>query len=80
MKLTGNINQLRTIVIAQIEEELKYCNPSDTPMVCKMISTPNGKKKIVDLILEYVGNAGQSISQAIVSIENETNPKTFLMQ
>jgi hypothetical protein len=80
MKLNSNINQLRTIVTAQIEEELKYCNPSDTPMVCKMISTPEGKEKIVELILEYVGNAGQSIAQAIVSIENETNPKTYLMQ
>jgi hypothetical protein len=45
-----------------------------------MISTSEGRKKIVDLILEYVGNSGQSIAQAIVSIDNENNPKTILLQ
>jgi hypothetical protein len=80
MKINTNIEQLRNIIIDRIHKELEYCNPNDTPMVCQMISTPSGKQKIVELILEYVGNSAQSISQAIVSIENETNPKTYLMQ
>ena len=79
-KQTQSVAELRAMTIIQIERELDYCNSNDTPIVCQMISTPTGRQKIVDLILEYVGNAGQSISQAIVSIEGENNPKTTLLQ
>lgn len=75
-----SIQELRAMTIVQIERELDFCNPNDTPMVCSMISTPEGRKKVVNLILEYVGNAGQTIAQAIVSIDNENNPKTMLLQ
>jgi hypothetical protein len=74
------IAELRALTINQIERELDYCNSNDTPTVCQMISTPKGRQKIVDLVLEYVGNAGQTIGQAIVSIEAENNPKTILLQ
>jgi hypothetical protein len=74
-----SISELRALTIVQIERELDYCNAEDTPIVCEMIGTPEGRKKIVDLMLEYVGNSGQTISQAIVSIDNEWNPKTMLI-
>ncbi len=51
--------------------ELEYCNEQDTPAVCQMIQTEEGKKQIVDLIVEYVGKRGISISDAIVAIERE---------
>ena len=38
-----------------------------------MISTEEGHEKIVKLVVEYVGKYGMSISEAIVSIENERN-------
>lgn len=79
-KQNQSIAELRAMTIIQIERELDYCNANDTPIVCQMISTPQGRQKIVDLILEYVGNAGQTISQAIVSIEAENNPKTIFCQ
>lgn len=79
-KSNQTIAELRAMTIIQIERELDYCNSNDTPTVCQMISTPQGRQKIIDLILEYVGNAGQTISQAIVSIEAENNPKTILLQ
>jgi formylmethanofuran dehydrogenase subunit E-like metal-binding protein len=64
-------------LIAQVEksanEELNFCNTDTTPLVCQMISTAEGREKIVDLIVEYVGTNGMSISEAIVAIENERN-------
>jgi len=80
MKNEHSIHELREMTKIAIDKELDFCNPNDTPMVCSMISTLEGRKKIVDLILEYVGNSGQSIAQAIVSIDNENNPKTILLQ
>lgn len=75
-----SIEELRALTRVNIEQELEFCNPKDTPIVCQMISTPEGKAKIVELVLEYVGNSGQTISQAIVSIDNENNPKTAFVQ
>lgn len=74
------IASLREQVVLQAERELEYCNQEDTPIVCSMCSTPKGKQKIIDLIVEYVGNSGQTVSQAIVSIEEESNPNSQLMQ
>lgn len=70
------IAELRDQVRVQAERELEFCNQVDTPTVCQMITTPEGKEKIIELILEYVGNSGQTVSQAIVSIEREFNPQT----
>lgn len=56
------------------KRELEFCNPAETPEVCKLISTPEGKEKIVKLIVEYVGKNGMTISEAIVYIERENNP------
>ena len=61
--------------LAQLKEsasqELEFCNHEITPNVCKMVTTEKGKQKIVDLICEYVGNYGMTISEAIVAIERE---------
>ena len=75
-----SIEALRDQVILQAERELEYCNTEDTPIVCAMCSTPEGKQKIINLIVEYVGNSGQTVSQAIVSIEEESNPKSQILQ
>lgn len=77
MKNNTPIAELRQQVMIQAEKELDLCNKIDTPMVCKSISTPEGRTKILNLVVEYVGNSGQSISQAIVSIERELNPNSI---
>ena len=58
------------------EKELSFCDPIDTPYVCLMISSEQGKKKVIDQIVELVGAMGVSISDAIFTIENETNPNS----
>jgi hypothetical protein len=75
-----SIASLREQVVLQAERELEYCNTEDTPIVCSMCETEEGKKKIIELIVEYVGNSGQTVSQAIVSIEEDSNPKSKIMQ
>ncbi len=57
------------------ERELEYCNTTDTPVVCDLIVTETGKNQVIDLIVEYVGSRGISISEAIVEIEREKNVK-----
>ncbi len=70
-KVKHLISQVRTAAL----KELEYCNPTETPTVCQLISTAGGKQQVVDLIVEYVGKNGMSISEAIVFIERERNPK-----
>lgn len=55
--------------------ELAFCNEIDTPYVCNLISTPAGKEKMINLIIEYVGKNSMSIGEAINFIERENNPQ-----
>ena len=65
--MTEQLNKLKEA----ISQELEFCNADVTPNICAMISTVAGKTKIVDLVCEYVGNNGMSISEALVEIERE---------
>lgn len=69
----GNVKTLLKEVKRLAYKELEFCNDDTTPLVCQMIHTPGGKEKIVNLIVEYVGKYGMSISEAIVTIERERN-------
>ena len=66
------INELK----AQAEKELSFCDPIDTPYVCLMINTQQGREKVLHQIVELVGAMGVSISDAILQIETEANPNT----
>lgn len=68
------VKELIEQVKANAVKELDHCNMVDTPAVCQMITEPGGKAKIIDLIVEYVGNNGMSIGEAINYIERENNP------
>lgn len=71
----SKIKELIEQVRQGAENELKYCNVVDTPAVCALISDAEGKKKVIDLIVEYVGNNGMTIGEAINYIERENNPQ-----
>lgn len=73
--MSTSIKDLIRKVKDAAELELSLCNYAETPTVCSMITTPEGKQKIVDLIVEYVGKNGMTISEAIVFIERENNPR-----
>lgn len=70
-KIQDLIDQVRAGAIA----ELEFCDEVDTPYVCNLISTPEGKQKIIDQIIEYVGTNGMTISEAITFIERQSNPQ-----
>lgn len=70
----SKIKELIEQVKAGAINELQYCNQIDTPYVCNLISDPKGKAQVVDLIVEYVGNNGMTIGEAINYIERENNP------
>lgn len=61
------INEVKHIA----NRELDLCNVEETPAICQMIHSPKGREKIVNLIVEYVGKRGISVSEAIVLIERE---------
>lgn len=58
----------------QAEAELEFCNEVDTPYVCALIQKPEGKTQVLNLIVEYVGNNGMTIGDAINYIERDQNP------
>lgn len=69
----GNVKTLLEEVKRLAYKELEFCNDDTTPLVCQMIHASGGKEKIANLIVEYVGKYGMSISEAIVTIERERN-------
>ncbi|HRG37070.1 MAG TPA: hypothetical protein PK289_00930 [Bacteroidia bacterium] len=71
----SKVNELIAQVKEAAEKELQYCNSIDTPAVCQMIGDAEGKKKIIDLIVEYVGRNGMTVGEAINYIERENNPQ-----
>jgi hypothetical protein len=71
----SNVKELIEKVRQGAIKELEYCNSIDTPAVCQMISDPKGKEQIINLIIEYVGNNGMSIGDAINYIERDNNPQ-----
>jgi hypothetical protein len=54
-----------------ISNELDFCNPMDTPIICDKIKNLIGRKMIEAQILEMVGKRGLTISMAIADLENQ---------
>lgn len=61
------MNNLEDLYIAIIEE-LDLVN-NETPYVADMIKTSKGKAEVVEIIMQLI-IAGNTISQAIVTIDN----------
>lgn len=59
---------------AAINAELEFCNSADTPYVCQMTETPEGKTKVVTQIVQLVGKRGFTIGRAIAELEEQVNP------
>lgn len=57
----------------KINEQLDLCNNEDTPAVCGLIRTEEGKKKIIQLIKKKIIQQNLTIGQSIVDIELEFN-------
>ena len=73
----SKIKELLEQLKVETNKELEFCNELDTPHVCAMISTHEGKEKIVETICEYVGNNGMTIGEAINYIEKVSNPNSI---
>lgn len=57
----------------QINALLNECHETQTPTVCNLISSKDGREKIVELIQKKVLREKLTIGEAIVSIEMEYN-------
>jgi hypothetical protein len=57
----------------QINALLNECHETQTPTVCNLISSKDGREKIVELIQKKVLRERLTIGEAIVSIEMEYN-------
>lgn len=71
----SKIQDLIEKVKSSAEAELEFCDAVDTPYVCNLISTPEGKHQVIEQIIEYVGSNGMTISEAITFIERQNNPQ-----
>jgi 5'(3')-deoxyribonucleotidase len=57
-----------------IAVQLDLCEPISTPTVCTMKATPEGYKKLEDMMIELIADGGKTISQAIIDVERAFNP------
>ena len=64
-------NNLLTEFNQAISDMLEACNANLNPVVNSLISTPKGKKKIVELIQKKVIRQNSTIGEAINEIELE---------
>lgn len=68
-----NDREIIDVLRDEIEGVLAECDASITPKVCELRSTPNGKGKIVDMIIHMILRDAHSIGSAIQSIERTFN-------
>lgn len=61
----------------QVNLMLDECNPDFTPVVCNLISTPEGRDKVFELIRKKVIIEKITIGEAINAIEIEFNPNSY---
>ena len=54
--------------------ELDYCSKDDWPYVCNMTSTPEGKKRVEDMVIQQCSSNGCSVGSALDRIERMFNP------
>lgn len=54
--------------------QLDLCEPTPTPTICSMKATPEGYKKLEDMMIELIADGGNTISQAIIQVERAFNP------
>lgn len=72
-----NTEQLEQQLISAIETQLDLCDGVDTPTVCQMLSTKQGRQSIIKLISKKVVVGHMDITEAIVSIETEFNSNSL---
>ena len=61
----------------QVNLMLDECNTDFTPVVCNLISTPEGRDKVFELIRKKVIIEKITIGEAINAIEIEFNPNSY---
>lgn len=54
--------------------ELDHCNREDWPYVCNMTSTPDGKKRVEDMVIQQVSSTVMTVGSALDRIERMFNP------
>ena len=67
------MSKLLEVFNQQINAILDECEGNQTPTVCGLISTKEGKEKIVKLIQKMVIKQKMSIGEAINALEMEYN-------
>jgi hypothetical protein len=72
------MEQLLDKLHTKINEMLDSCNPSTTPTICSLISTPKGRKKVVILIEKNVFQLNMTIGEAINNIDDEFDINSYI--
>jgi hypothetical protein len=61
--------ELKNRFLSQIETELEFCDPKDTPLICYNYNQITLKKSLIDTIAETAISRRINISQAIAEVE-----------
>lgn len=65
------MSELQEKFYRQIETELEFCDPSQTPTVCRQLSDPQAKAALIQTIAQTSIDMGLNISQAIAEVERQ---------
>jgi len=63
--------QLQAELVHAINLHLDLCDSSETPIVCNMLQTSEGRDKLINLVVDKVLNQQLDIPASITSIEVE---------
>ncbi|MCB9352894.1 MAG: hypothetical protein H6573_36230 [Lewinellaceae bacterium] len=67
------LNDLKIEINAQLDQCQDDGKGTFTPKICSFIRTEEGRKKIVQLIINYVAEEGMTIAESINEIERDYN-------
>lgn len=70
-----NTLDLQNDLFLQIEAELEFCDPIQTPLVCSNFNNPETRLQLIKTISETAISGKMNISQAIVEVERLYSPK-----
>jgi hypothetical protein len=72
------IMELLDTLKANVEAELAQCERGETPYICANTQSAEGRQKMVNLIVRRVIEQHITVSEAIVEIEVELNPNSYI--
>jgi hypothetical protein len=64
------MNEVEEKIIKIIDEEINKCGDKIYPSICSIKDQPEGRNKIIQMVLNLIRVSGMSVQSAIAQIES----------